>query len=122
VLRFDFTSARPLAREEIVRVEDLVNEKLLTNAPVLTEILPMEEAKRRGAVAIFEEKYGDTVRMLTMTPEVVELCGGTHARALGDIGLFKITSEGGIAAGVRRLTAVTGLNALRHLRDAEAEL
>jgi alanyl-tRNA synthetase len=73
-------------------------------------------------MAIFEEKYGDTVRMLTMTSEVVELCGGTHARALGDIGLFKITSEGGVAAGVRRIFAATGMNALRAVREAEAEL
>ncbi|KYF65295.1 alanine--tRNA ligase [Sorangium cellulosum] len=122
MLRFDFTHNRPLTREEISRIEDLVNEKVLTNARVTTEILPMDEARRRGAVAIFEEKYGDTVRMLTMTPEVVELCGGTHARALGDIGLFKITSEGGVAAGVRRILASTGLNALAYARNVEAEL
>ncbi|WP_437293015.1 alanine--tRNA ligase [Sorangium sp. So ce426] len=122
VLRFDFTHNRPLTREEIARIEDLVNEKVLTNAKVTTEILPMDEARRRGAMAIFEEKYGDTVRMLTMTPEVVELCGGTHACALGDIGLFKITSEGGVAAGVRRILASTGLNALAYARDVEAEL
>jgi alanyl-tRNA synthetase len=122
VLRFDFTHGKPLGAEEIQRIEDLVNEKVLENAPVLTEILPMDEAKRRGAMAIFEEKYGDTVRMLTMTPEVVELCGGTHARALGDIGLFKITSEGGVAAGVRRIFGATGMNALRYVREAEAEL
>ncbi|WP_438022381.1 alanine--tRNA ligase [Sorangium sp. So ce233] len=122
MLRFDFTHNRPLTREEISRIEDLVNEKVLTNARVTTEILPMDEARRRGAMAIFEEKYGDTVRMLTMTPEVVELCGGTHARALGDIGLFKITSEGGVAAGVRRILASTGLNALAYARNVEAEL
>ncbi|XYH93484.1 alanine--tRNA ligase [Sorangium sp. So ce1128] len=122
ILRFDFTHNRPLTREEISRIEDLVNEKVLTNDRVTTEILPMDEARRRGAMAIFEEKYGDTVRMLTMTPEVVELCGGTHARALGDIGLFKITSEGGVAAGVRRILATTGLNALAYARNVEAEL
>ncbi|WP_199789808.1 alanine--tRNA ligase [Sorangium cellulosum] len=122
LLRFDFTHNKPLTREEISRIEDLVNEKLLSNAKVTTEILPMDEARRRGAMAIFEEKYGDTVRMLTMTPEVVELCGGTHARSLGDIGLFKITSEGGVAAGVRRLFASTGLNALAYTRGVEAEL
>jgi alanyl-tRNA synthetase len=122
ILRFDFTHSRPLTREEVTRVEDLVNAKVLENAPVHTEILAMDEAKRRGAMAIFEEKYGDTVRMLTMTPEVVELCGGTHARALGDIGLFKIVGEGGVAAGVRRVFAATGENALRYVRDAEAEL
>ena len=122
VLRFDFTSSRPLTREEMSKIEDLVNDKVLANAPVVTEILSADEAKKRGAMAIFEEKYGDTVRMLTMTPEVIELCGGTHARALGDIGLFKITSEGGVAAGVRRVFAVTGMNALRYVREAESEL
>ena len=122
VLRFDFAHNKPMTREELSAVEDLVNQKVLTNEPVLTEILPQDEAKRRGAVAIFEEKYGDVVRMLTMTSDSVELCGGTHARALGDIGLFKITGEGGVAAGVRRLFAATGLNALRYVRQAEEEL
>jgi alanyl-tRNA synthetase len=122
VLRFDFTHNKSLTREEIARIEDLANAKILSNAPVLTEVLPMAEARKRGAMAIFEEKYGDTVRMLTMTSEVVELCGGTHARALGDIGLFKIISEGGVAAGVRRIFATTGLNALEHLRALEGEI
>jgi alanyl-tRNA synthetase len=122
VLRFDFTHNKPLTPDEIQKIEDRVNAKLLENAPVTTEILPMDEARKRGAVAIFEEKYGDTVRMLTMTPEVVELCGGTHARALGDIGLFKIVGEGGVAAGVRRIFGATGMNALRYVRDVEAEL
>ena len=122
VLRFDFTHNKPLTADEIQRIEDMANAKILGNAPVVTEILAMDEAKRRGAMAIFEEKYGDTVRMLTMTPEVVELCGGTHARALGDIGLFKIVSEGGVAAGVRRIFASTGMNALRYVRDVEGEL
>ncbi len=122
ILRFDFAHNRAVTKEEIAKVEDLVNGKVLTNAPVLTEILTMDDAKKRGAMAIFEEKYGDTVRMLTMTPEVIELCGGTHARALGDIGLFKITSEGGVAAGVRRIFATTGLNALGYVRDAEEEI
>jgi alanyl-tRNA synthetase len=122
VLRFDFTHGKALTPDEIQRIEDMANAKILENAPVVTEVLPMDEAKKRGAMAIFEEKYGDTVRMLTMTREVVELCGGTHARALGDIGLFKITSEGGVAAGVRRLFAATGMNALRYVREAEGEL
>jgi alanyl-tRNA synthetase len=122
ILRFDFANNRPLTRDEMDRIEDLANAKILSNAPVVTEIMPMDEAKKRGAMAIFEEKYGDTVRMLTMTSEVVELCGGTHARALGDIGLFKILSEGGVAAGVRRLFAATGLNALAYVREADAEL
>jgi len=122
MLRFDFAHNRALTRDEIARVEDLVNAKVLTNAPVLTEVIAMDDAKKRGAVAIFEEKYGDTVRMLTMTSDVVELCGGTHARALGDIGLFKIVSEGGVAAGVRRVFGATGLNALTYVREAEEEI
>jgi alanyl-tRNA synthetase len=122
ILRFDFAHNKPVTREEMDRIEDLVNSKVLGNAPVVTELLDMDEAKRRGAIAIFEEKYGDTVRMLTMTPEVVELCGGTHARALGDIGLFKIIGEGGVAAGVRRIFAATGKNALKHVREMESEV
>jgi alanyl-tRNA synthetase len=120
--RFDFTSGRALTAEERARVEDLVNEKILVNAPVETEVLPIDQAKKRGAVAIFEEKYGDVVRVLTMTPDSIELCGGTHARATGDIGLFKIVSEGGIAAGVRRIEARTGVEALKYVRHLESTL
>jgi alanyl-tRNA synthetase len=121
-LRFDFSHGKALAPEEIVRIEDMVNAKVLTDAPVLTEVLPIDEARKRGAMAIFEEKYGDVVRMLTMTPDSVELCGGTHARSLGEIGLFKIMSEQGLAAGVRRIEAATGLNALAYVRGVEATL
>jgi len=121
-LRFDFSYGKGLTGEELARVEDLVNGKVLTNAPVLTEVLPIDQAKAKGAMAIFEEKYGDVVRVLTMTRDSVELCGGTHARALGDIGLFKILSEGGVAAGVRRIEAVTGLNALAYVRELEGTL
>jgi alanyl-tRNA synthetase len=121
-LRFDFSHNRAMTAEEIARVEDLVNAKVLTDAPVTTEILPIDAARKRGAVAIFEEKYGDVVRMLTMTQDSVELCGGTHARALGEIGSFKITSEQGLAAGVRRIEAVTGLGALAYVRSVEGAL
>ncbi len=121
-LRFDFAHGKALTPEEITRIEDLVNAKILTSAPVLTEILPIGEARKRGAVAIFEEKYGDVVRMLTMTRDSVELCGGTHARSLGEIGLFKIVSEQGLAAGVRRIEAATGHNALAYVRSIEAAL
>jgi alanyl-tRNA synthetase len=120
--RFDFTSGRALTAEEKATVEDLVNEKVLVNAPIQTEVLAIDQAKKRGAIAIFEEKYGDVVRVLTMTPDSVELCGGTHARATGDIGLFKIVSEAGIAAGVRRIEATTGLKALAYVRSLEATL
>jgi len=120
-LRFDFTHSRALTAEEISAVEELVNERTLKNYPVRTEVLTMDEARARGAMMIFEEKYGDVVRMLTMA-ESTELCGGTHARATGDIGLFKIVSEQGVAAGVRRILAVTGVGALAHLREVEALL
>lgn len=121
-LRFDYSGAKPLTPEEITRIEDLVNEKILGNAPIETEVLAMDQAKQRGAIGIFEEKYGDVVRMLTMTPDSIELCGGTHAARTGDLGLFKITSESGIAAGVRRIEATTGTNALRYVRELEHEL
>ncbi len=121
-LRFDFSHSRPMTAEEIAAVEDRVNAKVLTDAPVLTEVLSIDEARKRGAMAIFEEKYGDVVRVLTMTSDSIELCGGTHARSLGEIGLFKVTGEQGLAAGVRRIEAVTGLNALAYVRSIEASL
>jgi alanyl-tRNA synthetase len=121
-LRFDFSHGKALTADEITRIEDLVNAKVLTSAPVLTEVLPIDEARKRGAMAIFEEKYGDVVRVLTMTKDSVELCGGTHARSLGEIGLFKIVSEQGLAAGVRRIEAATGLNALAYVRSVESSL
>ena len=122
VLRFDFAHNQAMTPEQIAEVEDLVNAKILTNAPVVTDVLPIAEARDKGAVAIFEEKYGDVVRVLTMTDDSVELCGGTHCQRLGDIGLFKITSEGGTAAGVRRILAATGDNALRFIRQLQDEV
>ena len=121
-LRFDYSSGKAPTAEDLQRIEDLVNEKILLDAPILTEVLPQAEAKKRGAMAIFEEKYGDVVRVLTMTKDSVELCGGTHARALGELGLFKILSDSGIAAGVRRIEATTGLNSLAHMRQLEGTL
>jgi alanyl-tRNA synthetase len=118
-LRFDFAHGKALTRDEMRRIEELVNEKVLGDAPVQTEVLPIDVARKRGAMAIFEEKYGDVVRVLTMTKDSVELCGGTHARSLGEIGLFKIKGEQGLAAGVRRLEAATGLNALHWVQDLE---
>jgi alanyl-tRNA synthetase len=120
-LRFDYTSNRPLSPEELRRIEDLVNAKVLENHPVQTEVMSMDEARKRGAMMIFEEKYGDRVRMLAMG-DSLELCGGTHARATGEIGLFKITSEQGIAAGVRRIIATTGEGSLAYLRDLEQSI
>ena len=120
-LRFDYSGTRPLEAAEIEEIENLVNAQVLENTEITTEALPMDEAKRRGAIGIFEEKYGDVVRMLTIGPSR-ELCGGTHAYRTGDIGLFKVLSETGLAAGVRRIEATTGLNALGHLRRVESEL
>ncbi len=122
MLRFDFGHDRGLEPEQIERIEALVNAKILTNAPVTTEVLSFDEAKKRGAIAIFEEKYGDRVRMVSMTDDSTELCGGTHVGRLGDIGLFVIVSEGGTAAGVRRIFAATGENALEHLRSLRGDL
>lgn len=118
-LRFDFTSPRALTPDELSKIEDLVNQRTLANHTIRTEVLNMDEARSRGAMMIFEEKYGDVVRMLSMG-ESTELCGGTHARATGDIGLFKIVSEQGVSAGVRRILAVTGDGALAYLREVEA--
>ncbi|MGB5415534.1 MAG: alanine--tRNA ligase [Polyangiales bacterium] len=120
-LRFDYSGTRPLEAGEIQQIEDLVNACVLENTEITTEALAMDDAKARGAIGIFEEKYGQVVRMLTIGPSL-ELCGGTHARRTGDIGLFKVLSETGLAAGVRRIEASTGLNALGHLRRVESEL
>lgn len=111
-LRFDFSHTKPLSAETLKAVEDLVNQQIRANWPVQTEIMSTEKAKRTGAVAIFGEKYGDSVRVLTMGGFSKELCGGTHVSRTGDIGLFKIIEESGIAAGTRRIVAVTGQHAL----------
>lgn len=120
-LRFDFTHTAGLTPEQTREIERLVNEEVLKNHPVRTEVLSMDQARERGAMMIFEEKYGDTVRMLTMGPSM-ELCGGTHVRATGDIGLVKITGEQGVAAGVRRLFATTGAGSLLYLQSLEQRI
>ncbi|HEY9720580.1 MAG TPA: alanine--tRNA ligase [Oscillatoriaceae cyanobacterium] len=112
-LRFDFTLARAMTPEEIQRVEQLVNEKVLENLPVETAVMSFDEARGSGAMALFGEKYGDSVRVLTMGPFSKELCGGTHVSRTGDIGLVKVTGESGIAAGVRRIEAVAGMAAYK---------
>jgi alanyl-tRNA synthetase len=121
-LRFDYASSSPLTAAQIREIEDLVNDKVWHNAPITTDVLPMDEAKARGAIGIFEEKYGAVVRMLTMTDDSIELCGGTHASRTGDIGFFKIISDSGLAAGVRRIEAATGERAVGVVRDIEREL
>ena len=121
-LRFDFTHDAPLSESEIERIEDLVNGWIERNASAAVRTLPYQEAIDAGAVAIFEEKYGDEVRVVSFGDFSTELCGGTHATATGDIGLLKVVAETGIAAGVRRIEALTGLGALHHLREQEREL
>ena len=120
-LRFDFSHVAPMTAAERRQVEDLANEHILRNVPVQTEVLPIAEAKQKGAVAFFGEKYGDTVRVLTMG-ESKEFCGGTHAARTGDIGMVKIVEESGVAQGVRRMEAVTGTGAMDYLRKLEDEL
>ncbi|NNL86054.1 MAG: alanine--tRNA ligase, partial [Myxococcales bacterium] len=121
-LRFDFTHDAPLSLSERERIEDLVNEWIEDNADATVRQMAYKEAIGAGAVAIFEEKYGDEVRVVSFGDVSTELCGGTHAGATGDIGLLKIVSETGIAAGVRRVEALTGLSALEYLREQEAGL
>ena len=111
-LRFDFTHFSAVTPEELAAIETEVNTHIIENHAVVTKEMDMEEAVRSGATALFEEKYGDTVRVVSQGDFSQELCGGTHTRATGDIGLFRILSEGGIASGVRRIEAVTGLAAL----------
>jgi len=120
-LRFDFTHFRPLTDAEIAEIEDLVNYHILQNEPVSTDIMALEEAMRSGAVAMFGEKYGSQVRVLRVGDGKfsMELCGGTHVRATGDIGIFKILSDEAIASGVRRIRAITGFESLSRLREDE---
>jgi alanyl-tRNA synthetase len=121
-LRFDFAHNAPMTEEQKRRVEDLVNADIRANKDSVVEVLPIEQAKQKGAVAMFGEKYGETVRVVHIGNESLEFCGGTHVRRAGDIGLFKIVSEAGVAQGVRRIEAVTGVNALDYLRKLEDEL
>ena len=120
-LRFDFTHFSAMTADEISRVEGLVNGYVMDNAPVVTNQMQISEAIEAGATALFGEKYGDTVRVVRVGDVSMELCGGTHVRAAGDIGLFKIVSEAGIAAGVRRIEALTGFGALGFVRQMEDE-
>ncbi|WP_151703235.1 alanine--tRNA ligase [Nitrincola alkalilacustris] len=118
-LRFDFSHFEAVTPDQLREIEALVNDQIRMNNAVETEVMSLEDAKAKGAMALFGEKYDNDVRVLRMGEFSIELCGGTHAARTGDIGLLKITAESGIAAGVRRIEAVTGVNALARLEEAE---
>jgi alanyl-tRNA synthetase len=119
--RFDFAHNSPMSNEQIRQVERLVNAEILANAAVQAQVMPIEQAQKAGAMMLFGEKYGDEVRVLDIGTSR-ELCGGTHVQRTGDIGLFTIVAEGGVAAGVRRVEALTGDNALAYVQDMEGAL
>jgi alanyl-tRNA synthetase len=123
-LRFDFSHFEALTAEQCQQIEQMVNAEIRTNTPVTTEICSMDDAKRKGAMALFGEKYGDSVRVLSMGTDdfSIELCGGTHVSRTGDIGLFKILAEGGTAAGIRRIEAATGSKALSWVQQQDTAL
>jgi alanyl-tRNA synthetase len=121
-LRFDFSHNEPVTPEQLAAIEAMVNEHIRCNHEVETHVMGINDAKKSGAMALFGEKYGDKVRVLRMSDFSVELCGGTHVERTGDIGLFKIESESGIASGVRRIEAVTGEAALLYISEKEQQL
>lgn len=121
-LRFDFSHFAPMTKEELQKTEQLVNKKIAENLPVVTKLMTLEEAKKTGAMALFGEKYGETVRVVSMGDFSTELCGGTHVENTGNITVFKILSENGIAAGVRRIEALTGNGVLEYYYKLEETL
>jgi alanyl-tRNA synthetase len=120
--RFDFSHDRPLSAEEIREIERLVNEEIRANAAVAARIMPYDQAIKAGAMALFGEKYGDEVRVIGMGDFSTELCGGTHVRRTGDIGFFKNVAQSGVAAGIRRVEAVTAEGALDYVQQQTAAL
>ncbi|WP_408071265.1 alanine--tRNA ligase [Butyrivibrio sp. JL13D10] len=120
--RFDFSYHQAMTAEELQKVEDIVNEKIAAALSVVTKEMSIEEAKKTGAMALFGEKYGETVRVVNMGDFSIELCGGTHVSNTSHVGIFKIVSESGVAAGVRRIEALTGSNARAYYKNAENEL
>ncbi|HIL97947.1 MAG TPA: alanine--tRNA ligase, partial [Pseudomonadales bacterium] len=122
-LRFDFSHFEPVTKGELSAIETLVNEQIRLNSVIQTEIMAQDEARQKGAMALFGEKYTESVRVLTMGNGFsVELCGGTHARFTGDIGILLVSSETGIASGVRRIEAVTGARALEQIDSLESTI
>lgn len=120
--RFDFSFDRAVTKDELDKVEDIVNEKISEDIGVVTDVMSIDEAKSSGAMALFGEKYGDTVRVVSIGDFSKELCGGTHVAHTGQIRCFKILSESGVAAGVRRIEAITGNNVLKYYKEVEATL
>ena len=121
-LRFDFTHFESITPEQLLAVDTFVNDAILRGIPVVTEVLPIEEAKKKGAVAMFGEKYGDVVRVVEMGEVSMEFCGGTHLDNTAKVGLFRIKSEGSVASGVRRIEAITGKQTLEELRSGQERL
>ncbi|MCH8500606.1 MAG: alanine--tRNA ligase [Aliidiomarina sp.] len=121
-LRFDFAHPQAVTAEELQAIETQVNEQIRLNTPLTTDVLPIEEAKARGAMALFGEKYDDQVRVVQMGDYSLELCGGTHVQRTGDIGSFRVSSEAGIASGVRRIEAVTGAGAVAYTQAQQQQL
>jgi len=119
--RFDFTHTAPLTKVEINRIEQIVNQEILVNSPASAKVMALEDAQKTGAMMLFGEKYGAQVRVLEIGSSK-ELCGGTHVQRTGDIGSFKITSEGGVAAGIRRVEAITGSNVIDFVNSVESKL
>ena len=121
-LRFDFSHNEPVTANQLLEIEEIVNEQIRKNHEVETKLMNIDDARASGAMALFGEKYGDEVRVLSMSDFSVELCGGTHVKRTGDIGLFKIESESGIASGVRRIEAVTGEQAFTYISEKQKKL
>jgi alanyl-tRNA synthetase len=119
LLRFDFTQPKPISRDELRRIEDIVNEKVREAAPVETRLMDLDEARKDGATALFGEKYADKVRVVSMGSFSKELCGGTHLANTAEVGLCRVVSEESVASGTRRITAVTGRKALEKIREDE---